>query len=136
MKMPEITAARNVILDWVDQGKRIDFFLSLHNDETNEYLSPPLSPKFSALGQKVFTELKRTTSFDPERAYQGSPSKTAPTKPGRMEAPEGLFSKHPMPAFLMEQRIAYSNKLGRWPTVDDRLEFGKGLVKAIRASLV
>ena len=136
VKMPEITAARNTILDWVDQGKRIDFFLSLHNDETNEYLSPPLSPKFSALGQKVFTELKRTTSFDPERAYQGSPSKTAPTKPGRMEAPEGLFSKHPMPAFLMEQRIAYSNKLGRWPTVDDRLEFGKGLVKAIRASLV
>jgi Zinc carboxypeptidase/Cytosolic carboxypeptidase N-terminal domain len=135
VKMPEITAARNAILNWVDQGKRIDFFLSLHNDETNEYLSPPLSPKFSALGQKVFDELTRTTSFDPGRAYDASPSKAAPPEPGRMQVPEGLYSKLPIPAFLMEQKIAYSSKLGRWPTVSDRLEFGKGLVKAIRASL-
>ncbi len=136
VKMPEITAARNAILNWVDQGKRIDFFLSLHNDETNEYLSPPLSSKFSAVGQKVFDELERTTKFDPERAYQASPAKAAPTKPGRMEAPEGLFSKRPtIPSFLMEQRIAYSGKLHRWPTVDDRVEFGKALVKAIRAAL-
>jgi hypothetical protein len=135
VKMPEITAARNAILDWADKGGRIDFFLSLHNDETNEYLSPPLSSKFSALGQKVFDELKRTTTFDPDRAYNASPGKAAPTKPGRMEVPEGLFSKRPIPAFLMEQKIAYSGKLGRWPTVSDRLEFGRGLVKAIWASL-
>ena len=35
----------------------------------------------------------------------------------------------------MEQKIAYVSKLGRWPTVSDRLEFGKGLVKDIWASL-
>jgi hypothetical protein len=35
----------------------------------------------------------------------------------------------------MEQKIAYSGKLGHWPTVSDRLEFGRGLVKAIWASL-
>jgi Zinc carboxypeptidase/Cytosolic carboxypeptidase N-terminal domain len=135
VKMPEITAARNAILNWADQGGRIDFFLSLHNDETNEYLSRPLSSKFSPLGQKVFDQLTRTTSFDPSRAYEASPGKATPTEPGRMEAPEGLYSKRPMPAFLMEQRIAHGAKLGRWPTVDDRLEFGKGLVKSIWASL-
>ncbi len=135
VKMPEITAARNAIQNWVDQGKRIDFFLSLHNDETNEYLSPPLSSKFSALGQKVFDELTRTTTFDPGRPYDASPPKAKPPAPGRMQVNEGLYSKLHIPAFLMEQRIAYSAKLHRWPTVDDRLEFGKGLVKAIRASL-
>ncbi len=135
VKMPEITAARNAILNWVDQGKRIDFFLSLHNDETNEYLSPPLSSKFSELGQKVFDELTRTTTFDPSRNYDASPPKAKPPAPGRMQVNEGLYSKLHIPAFLMEQRIAYSGKLHRWPTVDDRLEFGKGLVKAIRASL-
>jgi hypothetical protein len=136
VKMPEITAARNAILDWVDAGKRIDFFLSLHNDETNEYLTPPLSAKFSELGQKVFDELKRTTSFDPGRAYDASPPKAEPPEPGRMQVPEGLYSKQPtIPAFLMEQKIAYSGKLGRCPTIDDRLAFGKGLVKAIWASL-
>jgi Zinc carboxypeptidase/Cytosolic carboxypeptidase N-terminal domain len=135
VKMPEITAARNAILNWADRGGRIDFFLSLHNDETNEYLSSPLSSKFSPLGQKVFDQLTRTTSFDPSRAYGASPGKATPTEPGRMEVPEGLYSKLPMPAFLMEQKIAYSGKLGRWPTVDDRLEFGRGLVRAIWASL-
>jgi hypothetical protein len=135
VKMPEITAAHNAILNWVDQGGRVDFFLSLHNDETNEYLSPPLSSKFGALGQKVFDQLTRTTSFDPDRAFRASPAKAPPTKPGRMEVPEGLYSKRPIPTFLMEQRIAYVGKLGRCPTVRDRLEFGKGLVKAIWSSL-
>ena len=55
VKMPEITAARNAILDWANQGRRIDFFLSLHNDETNEYLSSPLSSKFSRWGKKCLT---------------------------------------------------------------------------------
>jgi Zinc carboxypeptidase/Cytosolic carboxypeptidase N-terminal domain len=135
-KMPEITAARNAIQNWVDQGKQIDFFLSLHNDETNEYLSPPLSSKFSALGQKVYDELTRTTTFDPGRAYDASPPKAKPPAPGRMQVNEGLYSKLHIPAFLMEQRVAYCSKLGRWPTVDDRLEFGKGLAKAIQAALV
>ncbi|HKT12155.1 MAG TPA: M14-type cytosolic carboxypeptidase [Terriglobia bacterium] len=135
VKMPEITAACNSIADWTNQGKRTDFFLSLHNDEENEYLSPPLSPKFSTLGQKIYDELTRTTSFDPSRAYEASPPQATPPAPGRMQVNEGLYSKLHIPAFLMEQRVAYSRKLGRWPTVDDRLEFGKGLVKAIRAAL-
>ena len=40
-KMPEIAAERRAILDWVDAGKRVDFFLTVHNTETNEYLNGP-----------------------------------------------------------------------------------------------
>ena len=135
VKMPEITAARNAIVKWANQGKRIDFFLSLHNDEENEYLSPPLSPKFTTLGQKVFDELTRATTFDPSRAYDASPPKAAPPAPGRMQVNEGLYSRLHIPAFLMEQRVAAGHKLGRCPTVNDRLQFGEGLVKAICAAL-
>ncbi|HEV2498801.1 MAG TPA: M14-type cytosolic carboxypeptidase [Terriglobia bacterium] len=136
VKMPEITAARNAIFDWVDHGGRIDFFLSLHNDQTNEYLGGPPSSKFDVLGQKVLSELIRTTTFDPSRGYVKDPDRVTPPQPGRMDIVEGLYYKRSIPAFLMEQKIAYVNKLGRWPSVKDRLEFGKGLVKAIWASLI
>jgi murein tripeptide amidase MpaA len=132
VNMPEITAARNAVLKWVDQGGRIHFFLSLHNTETDEYLSGPPSSKFHPLGQKVFEELTRTTSFDPSDGYE---DEITPSRPGRMDVVEGLYYKHSIPAFLMEQRISYVGKLGRCPTVNDRLEFGKGLVKAVWSSL-
>jgi hypothetical protein len=35
------------------------------------------------------------------------------------------------PAFLIEQRISMSNKLGRLPEAPDRLAFGAQLVEAI-----
>ncbi len=40
-KMPEIAAQRKAILDWVDAGRRVDLFLTLHNTETSEYLEGP-----------------------------------------------------------------------------------------------
>jgi murein tripeptide amidase MpaA len=135
VRMPEITAALSAILKWLDQGGRIDFFLSLHNDEIDEYLTGPPSLKFSPLGRKVLEELTQTTSFDPSHRYEEDYDRVIPPQPGRMDVLEGLYYKHSIPAFLMEQRIGYVGKLGRCPTVNDRLEFGKGLVKAIRAAL-
>ncbi len=135
VRMPEITAARNAILNWADRGGRVDFFLTLHNDETNEYLIGPPSPKFRPLAQRVFDDLARTTKFDPTHGYEEDPGNVTPIEPGRMDVAEGLYFKHSIPAFLMEQRIAYVGKLGRWPMVKDRLEFGQGLVKAICAAL-
>ena len=134
VKMPEITAARNAILNWAERDGRIDFFLSLHNDEMNEYLIGPPSPTFRPLGQKVFDELTRTTAFDPSHAYEEEPGK-APPEPGRMQVDQALYYQHSLPAFLMEQRITHVGKLGRCPTIDDRMEFGKGLVKSIWAAL-
>jgi len=40
--MPEIWAQRKAVLDWVDQGRRIDLFLSMHNNETIDYIATPL----------------------------------------------------------------------------------------------
>ena len=42
-RMPEIAAQRKAILDWVDSGRRIDFFLTLHNTESEDYVAGPLS---------------------------------------------------------------------------------------------
>lgn len=41
IKMPEITAQRNVIKQWIDSGHHIELLLSLHNTETNEYIEGP-----------------------------------------------------------------------------------------------
>lgn len=135
VKMPEITAARNTILNWTEQGGRIDFFLSLHNDETNEYLIGPPSPEFRTLGRRVYDELTRTTAFDPSHDYEEEPGMVKASEPGRMEVDQALYYRHSLPAFLMEQRIASGRKLGRCPTADDRMAFGRGLVKAICAAL-
>ena len=41
IKMPEITAQRNAIKQWIDSGNHIELLLSLHNTETNEYVEGP-----------------------------------------------------------------------------------------------
>jgi hypothetical protein len=35
-----------------------------------------------------------------------------------------------VPAFLIEQMIAYNSRLGRLPTIEDRVRFGAGLARA------
>jgi hypothetical protein len=131
--MPEIASRKKAIFDWVDGGKRIDFFLSLHNTESSEYLAGP--PGGAGIGQKVFDALVRTTTFYPSSPLRGEASSTTPGKPGRMSVNQALWSERKIPAFLMEQRVEFNEKLGRYPTVEDRLSFGAGLVKAIAQAL-
>jgi hypothetical protein len=47
-----------------------------------------------------------------------------------MTVAQGLYHYRKLPAFLMEQMISNNPRLGHLPTVEDRMEFGKGLVKA------
>jgi hypothetical protein len=54
---------------------------------------------------------------------------------GRMTVVQGLWHDFRIPAFLMEQRIAFHKKLGRLPLVEDRVRFGRELVKTIAAVL-
>ena len=54
---------------------------------------------------------------------------------GRMTVVQGLHHYLKIPAFLMEQRVAKHAKLGRFPTIADRTDFGKALVGSIAEAL-
>ncbi|MBK5290614.1 MAG: hypothetical protein JJE04_02835 [Acidobacteriia bacterium] len=129
--MPEIAAQKKAILAWLDAGHRIDFFLTLHNTESGEYLEGSHAP----LGERLEKLLLETTSFHPSRPFRRAEASTTPGKPGRMNVAQGLHAERDIPAFGMEQRVEFNTKLGRLPTVADREEFGRQLVQAIAAAL-
>jgi hypothetical protein len=132
-KMPEITAQRKAILDWVDSGRSVDLFWSLHNTETSEYLEGPPDPsgRFKELGERFFAALGKHTTFAATRPFFQAGETTTPGKPGRMTVNQGLYRDRQLPAFLMELRISSHPRLGHPPTVKDRVDFGAGLVRAV-----
>jgi hypothetical protein len=132
-RMPEITAERAAIFAWLDSGHSIDIFLSLHNTETAEYLAgpPDSSGSMRPLMERLFRLLSDTSMFAASRPPQFDETSTTPGKPGRMNAPQGLYHDRKVPAFLIEQRIAKHPKLGRQPNIQDREQFGKELVQAL-----
>ena len=132
-KMPEIWGQRKAILEWVDSGHRLDLFLSLHNDEDNEYLEAP--GMFKALGERLFQELASQSSFNPTGPLRDPGATTTPGKPGRMTVDQGLFNDRKLPAMLMEQMIEYDSKLGGVPTAADRRQFGAELVRALAVAV-
>ncbi|MGH9720132.1 MAG: M14-type cytosolic carboxypeptidase, partial [Bryobacteraceae bacterium] len=106
--MPEITAQRAAIADWIRDGKPVDLFLTLHNTETGEYLEGPAG----AFADGLFKILKEKTTFDPSRPFVAAvPNK----EQGRANVIQALGAGWRIPAFLMEQRIAYNAKLGHLP---------------------
>ncbi|MEO8369042.1 MAG: M14-type cytosolic carboxypeptidase [Candidatus Solibacter sp.] len=127
VRMPEIAAQRKAILDWRAAGHSIDFFLSLHNTETNEYLEGPAGP----FADSIFAALKQRTAFDPPRPFMPVLPNTAR---GRANVVQALGAEH-IPAFLMEQRIANNPKLGHLPEIADRTTFGRALVETLNAIL-
>ena len=128
-RMPEIAAQKQAILQWLDAGNRIDLFLTLHNTETGEYLEAPPAGH-DDIGPLFFAALERLTTFAPTRPLFRGASTTTPGKPGRMTVSQGLYHLRQLPAFTMEQMIARNPKLGRFPTMEDRLAFGAALVRA------
>jgi murein tripeptide amidase MpaA len=132
-KMPEIWAQRRAVLAWVDSGHRLDLFLSLHNDETDEYLEAP--GEFRELGERAYQELAAHSTFSPTAPLRDPGSTTTPGKAGRMTVDQGLYHDRRLPALLMEQMIEHNEKLGRVPTAADRSEFGAALVRALSAAL-
>jgi hypothetical protein len=124
--MPEITAQRKAVLDWVDGGHRVDLFLSLHNTENGEYLQAPA--EFRELGERARSLLIERTTFNPTTPLRDNGPQPAK---GRMNVAQGLFADRKIPSMLMEQMVEFNSKLGRCPTVQDRKEFGAGLVQAL-----
>jgi hypothetical protein len=135
--MPEIAAQRKAMLDWVDAGRRIDLFLSMHNSN-EEYLEGPLSadsPQIQQLFKRFFDLLVANTSFNPDRPPHDAGFSTTLGMPGRMTVNQGLFYARKIPAMLMEQTVDFDSKLGRVPTTEDRLAFGAGLVRCMWAAV-
>ena len=138
VKMPEIAAERRAIFDWVDAGKRVDFFLTLHNTETNEYLHGPPDPGESLRPllenvNKLWSEGKTFSAAQPPTFLK--PTTTA-GKPGRMNVVQGLYHDRKLPAFEVEMRIAKHPKLGHRPNIDDRKLAGAELIQAIWQAVI
>lgn len=127
-KMPEITAQRAAIKRWLDSGKKIDLFYSLHNTETSEYLEGPPGGVYKELAERFFHLLESDTSFAPTRKLFSS---EVSADKGRMIVIQGLYRDFKLPGFLMEQRISRHPKYGRLPLVEDRLRFGRELAVTI-----
>ena len=72
---------------------------------------------------RLFEQLVASTSFDPGDGprFDDRPDHTT----------NSLYRQRGIPVVLMEQRIGTSRKLGRRPTVADRLEFGKELITVL-----
>jgi hypothetical protein len=133
-KMPEIAAQRNAVRKWIRAGHSVDLFFSLHNTETGEYLEGPV--KFQPLAERFFRTLSEETTFAPTRPLQYSDATTTPGMVGRMTVVQGLYRDFQIPAFLMEQRVSYNEKLGHLPEIPDRIAFGDQLVRAVAKTVL
>ena len=125
--MPEIWHAKRAILAWLDGGGRIDLFLTLHNQERGGWLSG--SARHGDLAKRLFAELKERTTCDLPGAGPVPPG--ARPAPGRMTVYQYLDLDRGVPAFLLEQGVARDARLGRLPTSQDRLAFGRELAQAM-----
>jgi len=135
VKMPEITAERKAMADWMKAGKPVDFFLTLHNDEYNEYIDGPPDPRWSALLQKVCSSWSTGTTFAPTQPPALTAVTTTEGKAGRMSVVQGLSHDFGLPAFEVEMRIVKHPKLGRRPNIRDRQLAGRELIQAIWKSV-
>lgn len=131
-KMPEIAAVKKAMEDWLAQGRKIDFFLTLHNTESADYLQGPLTAGGAgarALGERLDSLLQASTHFHAPRGARDFPAE-APAA-GRMTVDRWVFSRTKAPAFLMELMVDPNPKLGRPPVTQERLNFGASLVRLI-----
>jgi hypothetical protein len=127
-KMPEIWYAKKAIVQAATPrsggGGGIDLLVNLHNTETAEYLETHAKQERALASiRRLSEQLVNQTTFHPSRelAVRDEPTTTA----------NALSREYGVPVVLMEQRIGTSKKLGRRPTVQDRLNFGRELIIAM-----
>ena len=122
--MPEIWYVKKAILGYLDSGRRIELMVNMHNTEITEYLDTMADDDAIHKRLRRFTDtLAATTSFDPSRPLSIA---TVPANTANC-----LWKERQIPVLLMEQRIGPSAKLRRRPTVEDRLQFGRELIKVM-----
>jgi len=131
-RMPEIYAQNKAMLAWLDSGRRIDLFLTLHNQENHDHVEGPMAlggERFRRLGESLYAGLKQHTSFWSKLAGpRETPASTDPALKGRMNVVQGLFAQRRVPAFLLETSVEPVPTLNNRPrTVADWQAFGRGL---------
>lgn len=119
--MPEICAAKKVLHAFSG------LFLTLHNQETGEWMSS--SAKNKPIADRFFAALRDGSTFNPSESGPRPPG--AKPAPGRASVYEYLDAQRGLSAFLLEQGITRSSKLGRLPTSQDRREFGAQLIRVM-----
>ncbi|MBI4326410.1 MAG: hypothetical protein HY674_14270 [Chloroflexi bacterium] len=128
-RMPEIWYVKKALLGCVDSGRKIDLMLNLHNTESAEFMDTQADDEpVLALFRRFEAILMEKTSFDPTQrlAVRNAPGNTT----------NSLYEERRIPVLLMEQRIGFSQKLGRRPTVGDRLNFGRQLIAAMAEAVL
>jgi hypothetical protein len=128
-RMPEIWYIKKAILGYVDSSRGIDLMLNLHNTETSEYMETQADEESTLKMMHRFLEaLVAETTFDPSQKFRVNDQPANTTN--------WLWNERKIPVLLMEQRIGTCRKLGRRPTVEDRLEFGKQLIMVMAQTLL
>lgn len=128
-RMPEIWYVKQAILGYANSGRKIDLMLNLHNTETSEYLETEADDESTRkMMRRFFDTLAAGTSFDPSQNLRFD------DKPGNTT--NHLWKERRIPVLLMEQRIGSSRKLGRRPSVEDRLQFGRQLITVMAETVL
>jgi len=119
--LPEIWCTKKAILNAMEKGRGINLMVNMHNTETGEFLDTEVTDAATLdLFRRFEARLVENTSFDPSRKL--TVGKLAP------DDTNSLYEQKRIPVMLMEQRIGPSKKLGRQPTIEDRLAFGRQLI--------
>jgi murein tripeptide amidase MpaA/dienelactone hydrolase len=137
VKMPEIAAAKKTMQDWLAQGRKIDFFVTIHNEESADHITGPLSsgrPEIRELIQRLNDALEASTHFHSVSGPRDQ--RSFAQEPGRMTVDTWVFQQTKGPAMLMELMTDPNPKLGRPPFTQDRLNFGAALVRLIDHAIV
>lgn len=135
-KMPEIAAVKRAMAAWTGQGGGVDFFVTLHNTESTDYVSGPLSAggaRIREVAQRLNARLESATHFHSPGGLRDQTKENPDT--GRMTVDRWVFTRYGAPAFLIELMVDPNPKLGRAPETSDRLRFGAELVKAVAEAI-
>ncbi|HEY0551398.1 MAG TPA: M14 family zinc carboxypeptidase, partial [Verrucomicrobiae bacterium] len=120
-RMPEIWCVKKAIFGCLDSGRKIDLMLNMHNEESGEHLDTQVDDEATLkMMQRFYDSLAAKTSFDPSQKLN---IRKAPGNTTNV-----LWNERKVPVLLMEQRVSASKKLGRRPTVEDRVAFGGQLI--------
>ena len=128
-RMPEIWYVKKAIFACLDAGRKIDLMVNMHNEESGEHLDTQVDDAGTLkMMHRFFDSLVAKTSFDPSQKLniRKDPGNTTNV----------LWNERKVPVLLMEQRIGTSKKLGRRPTVEDRLTFGRQLITVMAEAVL